>query len=251
VSGESRKAGEQPEARRETTRAAKPLGGCVGLSGSVTIMISCAMTTWVTNQNAYVGPGDATVLPQGVRTQVAHCTSVAANPPLIITALSVVGTTATVTTSTPHGLTGSLYGTSYLVVSGCMPSGYNLQYDLLTKPCTIISPTEFTYQVASGLGTATALGTVALPWSFMIDGFVTLGNDNPYQVEFLLALSIGGYPDNNTNKYKIAPSGILRLPFTVVIAGAAMPFGPFLLYITPTNGPLTCRSVGFVSTEHD
>jgi hypothetical protein len=209
------------------------------------------MTTWITNQNGYAGPGDATALPQNVRTQVAHCTAVAADLPLTITALSVVGTTATVTTSTPHGLTGSLYGTSYLDVSGCTPSGYNLRYDLLTLPCTIISATQFTYQVASGLGTPTVLGTVALPWSFMIDGFVTLENDNPHQVEFLLALSIGGYPDNNTYEYKIDPSSVVRLPFTSVRAGADMPFGPLLLYIKPINGPLTCRGVGFVSTEHD
>jgi hypothetical protein len=75
------------------------------------------------------------------------------NPANAIASASESSTTVTITTSQP---TGFVTGEN-VVIAGMTPSGYNGTFAI-----TVVDSTHFTYTAASGLGTATAVGTATL-----------------------------------------------------------------------------------------
>ena len=87
-----------------------------------------------------------------------------------IASLTNLGTTATLTTSTPHGLSTD----DYITVSGVTPTNYNSSYHI-----TVIDNTSFTYTMASDPGaSASVLGSyVAHLWDQIGGGATGGGND--------------------------------------------------------------------------
>lgn len=87
-----------------------------------------------------------------------------------IATLTHSGTTATLTTSTPHGLATD----DYITVSGVTPTNYNSSYHI-----TVVDNTSFTYVMASDPGAdASVLGSyVAHLWNQIGGGATGGGND--------------------------------------------------------------------------
>lgn len=92
-----------------------------------------------------------------------------------IASLTNLGTTATLTTSLPHGLSTD----DYITVSGVTPTNYNSSYHI-----TVVDNTSFTYTMASDPGgSATVLGSyVAHLWSQLGGGATGGGTDEVFQV---------------------------------------------------------------------
>lgn len=92
-----------------------------------------------------------------------------------ISSITNLGTTATVTTATPHSLSTG----DYITMSGVTPTNYNSSYII-----TVTGATTFTYVMASDPGgSATVLGSyVAHLWSQIGGGATGGGNDQVFQV---------------------------------------------------------------------
>lgn len=85
-----------------------------------------------------------------------------------ISSITFSGTTATLTTSTPHNLpTGT-----YITVAGATPSDYNA-----VSAMTIVSPTSFTYTMATTPATnATVVGSYSIAINGLVQGGVSTMN---------------------------------------------------------------------------
>jgi len=84
-------------------------------------------------------------------------TFLSSTPPAIaVTTLTAIGTVASGTTGTPHGLTSGDYAT----IRGAVPLGYNT----MTARVTVTSPTQFSYPVPAGLASP-ATGTITVTFT--------------------------------------------------------------------------------------
>jgi len=86
-------------------------------------------------------------------------------PPLAVTSLARVTSTATMTTTVAHGYTNG----DYVTIAGATPNGYNGKYKI-----TVTSPTAFTYVCNSTLATP-ATGTITTTYVSDAQGGQKLG----------------------------------------------------------------------------
>lgn len=86
-------------------------------------------------------------------------------PTITINTLTSTGTTATATVNSGHPYKSG----DYITISGATPSGYNL-----TAVVTVLSVTQFTYTVASGL-TTPATGTITADLNVNVSASLTWG----------------------------------------------------------------------------
>jgi len=166
-----------------------------------------------------------------------------------ISTITHVSTTATVTTSTSHGLaTGE-----YVSITGCTPSDYNGVYEI-----TVINSTTFTYVMSSvPSGNASVVGVYTIGLTDEIETLINYAAPNTSNQK-LFAIADGKIYDTSTNPATLVYSGLTNSRwqhinfstsadnFVVMVNGvdAAMVYDGTNWYkIATTNTPITISSL--------
>ncbi len=177
----------------------------IGVNGGATLELELQQDNIAGLITAAGGPQNDSVTGSPNSMTFAYALSItgsgAAPAPLHIKAASEIGTTVTVTTTTPHNLRIG----ETVVVSGIAPAGYDG-----TVVVTGVTSTTFTYTAAAGLGAATVTGATATPTA--AGALANISGVNHYTGAITLngASYIGVYPDanpSNTTSYFPVPSG--------------------------------------------
>jgi hypothetical protein len=151
------------------------------------------------------GSGGGGVIELTLQSVLGDYVAGAKTAPLAVTSITSSGTTATVTTTAPHGLAG----TANVVIAGATPNGYNG-----TFLATITGASTFTYPLASSLSSP-ATGAItcapvifaAKPWKLRHSRTTETGADGT-----VYSLSYTGGADasttnNNVQRTKLGTSG--------------------------------------------
>jgi hypothetical protein len=159
------------------------------------------------NSNIWLGGsgGGGGVIELTLQSVLGDYVAGAKTAPLAVTSITSSGTTATLTTTAPHGLAG----TANVVIAGAAPNGYNG-----TFLATITGASTFTYPLASSLSSP-ATGAItcapvifaAKPWKLRHSRTTETGADGT-----VYSLSYNGGADasttnNNVQRTKLGTSG--------------------------------------------